>query len=187
LPVAITVYNDFNFDVIQKCVGNNYTLQIVPTANSFNPNTANFLWTNNNNITVGNSNSIFDVTDYLNSNNIIPQFPLIYNATVTLPNGCLKKITTDLFSTYCEIQKGISPNNDGNNDFFDLRFLNVKQLKIYNRYGLNVYTLDNYVNQWIGQNDSGQELPDGTYYYSIAFNTAKPAIVGWIYINRENN
>jgi gliding motility-associated-like protein len=184
-PISITIYNDFNFEIIHKCVGNNYTLQIAPLNNSFDINTANFSWTNSSNFGVGN-NTIFDVTNYLTTNNITPQFPLIYNAIVTLPNGCIKKKTTDLFSTFCEIQKGISPNNDGDNDFFDLRLLNVRQLKIYNRYGMIVYTLDNYFNQWIGQNDAGQELPSGTYYYVIEFNADKPAAVGWIYINREN-
>ncbi|WP_370640717.1 gliding motility-associated C-terminal domain-containing protein, partial [Flavobacterium sp. SM15] len=41
-----------------------------------------------------------------------------------------------------------------------------------------------YTDQWHGQSDSGQELPDGTYYYviDVADGTTK---TGWVYINRE--
>ena len=84
----------------------------------------------------------------------------------------------------CEIQKGISPNNDGLNDNFQLEAFNVSKLEIYNRYGTKVYNKNNYENEWYGQSNGGQELPDGTYYYVITF-TDMDAKTGWIYINRE--
>ena len=90
-----------------------------------------------------------------------------------------------LTSIYCDIQKGISPNGDGLNDFFDLEQKNVKQLSIYNRYGTKVYSRANYTNQWYGQSDNDNELPDGTYYYVIEFNNGQSTKTGWIYINRE--
>ena len=85
----------------------------------------------------------------------------------------------------CGIQKGISVNNDGLNDNFDLTGYNVKQLSIFNRYGLKVYSKSAYTNQWLGQSDSGDELPDGTYYYVIDFNNNQKAKTGWIYINKK--
>ena len=84
----------------------------------------------------------------------------------------------------CEIQKGISPNNDGLNDNFQLEAFNVSKLEIFNRYGTKVYSKNNYENEWYGQSNGGQELPDGTYYYVITF-TDMDAKTGWIYINRE--
>jgi flagellar hook assembly protein FlgD len=48
-----------------------------------------------------------------------------------------------------------------------------------------VYSKNNYTNQWYGQSDNGEELPDGTYYYVIERGSGE-AITGWIYINREN-
>jgi gliding motility-associated-like protein len=84
------------------------------------------------------------------------------------------------------IPKGISPNGDGLNDTFNLTGFNVKQLNIFNRYGSIVYSRTNYQNEWSGQSDKGQELPDGTYYYVIERNDSSEVKTGWIYINREN-
>ena len=84
------------------------------------------------------------------------------------------------------IQKGISANGDGENDYFDLEGQNVSQLQIFNRYGVKVYSRGNYSNQWYGQSDKGEELPDGTYYFVIDY-VAGETKTGWIYINRERN
>jgi gliding motility-associated-like protein len=65
-----------------------------------------------------------------------------------------------------------------------LSALNVTSLEIFNRYGLKAYSKDNYENQWYGQTDDGDELPDGTYYYVIKLTDSDPK-TGWIYINRE--
>lgn len=84
----------------------------------------------------------------------------------------------------CAIPKGISPNNDGLNDNFDLAGYNISKLEIYNRYGSKVYSKSNYEDEWFGQSDNGNELPDGTYYYVINFSDKEPK-TGWVYINRE--
>jgi gliding motility-associated-like protein len=84
----------------------------------------------------------------------------------------------------CSIPKGISPNGDGLNDSWDLSAYNIKKVEIFNRYGTKVYSKSNYENEWFGQSDSGNELPDGTYYFVIDF-TDLETKTGWIYINRE--
>lgn len=84
----------------------------------------------------------------------------------------------------CSIPKGISPNGDGLNDNWDLSAYNIKKVEIFNRYGTKVYSKSNYENDWFGQSDSGNELPDGTYYFVIDF-TDLETKTGWIYINRE--
>lgn len=89
-------------------------------------------------------------------------------------------------SIACLIQKGISANNDGVNDTFDLVGQNVAHLSIFNRYGMKVYEMANYSNEWRGQSDKGDDLPDATYYYVIEFKDAKPTQTGWIYLNRKN-
>jgi gliding motility-associated-like protein len=101
-------------------------------------------------------------------------------------NGCQQTDAIVLNRIYCQIQKGISPNNDGKNENFDLRQMNVQQLSIYNRYGTKVYSKSEYSNEWVGQSDAGNELPDGTYYYVIEFKDNQASKTGWIYINREN-
>ncbi|MFD2908327.1 gliding motility-associated C-terminal domain-containing protein [Flavobacterium ardleyense] len=84
----------------------------------------------------------------------------------------------------CTIPKGVSPNNDGINDTWDLTGFNVSKVEIFNRYGTKVYNKTDYIKEWFGQSNNGNELPDGTYYYMIEFKDS-PAKTGWVYINRE--
>ena len=97
---------------------------------------------------------------------------------------CASPTSLSIVVVGCEIPKGISPNNDGLNDVWDLSAYDIRKVEIFNRYGLKVYTKSNYEDEWYGQSDNGNELPDGTYYYMIEF-ADLPAITGWIYINRE--
>ena len=98
-------------------------------------------------------------------------------------NGCSAQSDFQVTIKNCTIQKGISPNNDGSNDYFDLANYNVSKLEIFNRYGLKVYSKNNYENEWYGQTDKGDDLPDGTYYFVIYF-TEGTNTTGWIYVNR---
>ncbi len=98
--------------------------------------------------------------------------------------GCSAIAPFQLYKGSCEIQKGISPNGDGKNEEFDLSGFMVNELQIFNRYGKKVYERRNYTNQWKGQSDKGEELPDGTYYYVIILGSGESNKTGWIYINR---
>jgi gliding motility-associated-like protein len=98
-------------------------------------------------------------------------------------SGCTAEATENVTSFYCDIPKGISPNGDELNDYFDLSNLIVKKLEIFNRYGVKVYSKTNYKKEWDGKSDGGQELPDATYYYVIEEEGNAP-ITGWVYINR---
>ncbi|TDS52157.1 gliding motility-associated C-terminal domain-containing protein, partial [Myroides indicus] len=83
----------------------------------------------------------------------------------------------------CPIPRGISPNGDGKNDTFDLSLHGVQDIKIYNRWGTEVYSHgDSYTNQWYGQNKDGKQLPDGTYYYVI--HAHGKVRTGWVQINK---
>ncbi|MNK23662.1 hypothetical protein D3C87_419590 [compost metagenome] len=84
----------------------------------------------------------------------------------------------------CFIPRGISPNNDGMNDSFDLSGFDIKFITIFNRYGQEVYSKSNYINEWIGQSNKGDELPSGTYYYMIKNGEGEDK-TGWVYINRQ--
>jgi gliding motility-associated-like protein len=106
---------------------------------------------------------------------------------VNITNGlCSKSLTlsSDAEVVSCEIPKGVSPNGDGLNDTWDLRGYNVKKVEIFNRYGTKVYSKTNYIDEWHGQSDNSNELPDGTYYYVVEFNDS-PVKTGWVYLNRE--
>ena len=98
---------------------------------------------------------------------------------------CSAEATEDVTVLNCKlfVPKGISPNGDTKNDFFDLSNYNVQKLEIFNRYGIKVYSKSNYKQEWTGVTDSGQELPDGTYYYVIELVSGETK-TGWVYINR---
>lgn len=95
------------------------------------------------------------------------------------------------------VYEGISPNNDGINDFLEIENLDCfpeNNFKVFNRYGKQVFETRNYDNQsrfFDGSDQSGNELVTGTYFY--VFNYTNPANgatkteKGWIYVNRESN
>ena len=182
-----TFVPSFDFTITDVCVNNNFTLGVIPTSNSFDINSATFAWelvSTSGNVAVGTNSSTFDVTSYLNSTVVNEQLPITFGVTVT-SGGCQQYHTIVLTRVFCEIQRGISPNGDGLNEFFDLQTLGVQKLSIFNRYGTKVYSRTDYTNQWVGQAESGNELPDGTYYYVIEFKANQSSKTGWIYINRE--
>jgi gliding motility-associated-like protein len=80
----------------------------------------------------------------------------------------------------------ITPNLDGNNDFFVIRGIESfgkPSLKVFNRWGANVFTDDNYANGWDGKDFNGNLLPDDTYFYILKSEKIDP-IKGYIVIKR---
>jgi gliding motility-associated-like protein len=63
--------------------------------------------------------------------------------------------------------------------------MNVAKISIFNRYGKEVYSKNNYTNEWHGQGSNGDTLDTGTYFYSLEIRDGSPK-TGWIYINRQN-
>jgi gliding motility-associated-like protein len=66
-----------------------------------------------------------------------------------------------------------TPNGDGMNDKWIVTNGGcVKEVKVavYNRYGNVVYSNNNYSNDWDG-NYKGRPVADGTYYYSVTYQT----------------
>jgi gliding motility-associated-like protein len=175
----ITITPSPNFTITGGCQGLVYELKVVPGGN-YNPNVASYSWLNPSGVVISGANS-----DTL----IVPtNLAGSYTCIVSVPNGTGTCSDSEVFianDVTCAIPKGISPNNDGKNDSFDLTGFNVKVLNIYNRYGTIVYSKTNYKDEWFGQSDKGNELPDGTYYYIIE-RDGQESRSGWVYINREN-
>jgi gliding motility-associated-like protein len=124
-------------------------------------------------------NAVTEVFDFAGDNAIV--YVRVENTL-----GCAEIYKVEIRSGDCTIPRGISPNNDGLNDSFDLSAFNVKQLSIYNRYGQQVYSQSNYTRDWHGQADNDNELPTGTYYYFLEQGSGEQK-TGWVYINREIN
>jgi gliding motility-associated-like protein len=180
---AITILNDFEIAVNAICNGQDLIVESLPVNNSFNPSTVNYVWKNGLTI-IGTNNSTLNIDTYLSQN---PSLSLPLNISVSIQsNGCTSTKNFTVENDPCKlIPRGISPNNDQVNDTFDLTGMGVDELTIYNRYGTKVYYFNGvYTNQWNGLTNSGTELPDATYFYSIHKNNGT-IVTGWVYINRQ--
>ncbi len=68
----------------------------------------------------------------------------------------------------------ITPNGDGFNDALNLSEImegDNCSLTILNRWGTEVFSSENYQNNWQGTNNGGAELPDGVYYIILDCNS----------------
>jgi len=94
---------------------------------------------------------------------------------------------------YLEFPNVFTPNSDGKNDFFipfpDPLFIKNIRFVVYSRWGNLVYNSNDETVNWNGQNDKGQDLSDGVYYYvavatysSTENQNAEMTINGWIYL-----
>lgn len=106
-----------------------------------------------------------------------------YIATVTQQGGCVATGRVTVDKPFCSIPKGVSPDGNLDNDTFDLSHLDVRHIKIFNRYGLEVYEKYDYVNEWHGQSDKG-DLPTGTYFYVVTLSQGQK-VTGWVYLLRK--
>jgi large repetitive protein len=164
-------------------MGNHYLLHVMPDGDSFDAEAATYAWMDEDGNVVG-TDSFFDATEYALANQVNPaEFPLGFMVVVTTPGGCTGTATYAVYGTYCDIPKGISPNNDGYNDNFDISGMNASKVSIFNRFGQEVYTKANYTDEWYGQSNSG-DVPSGTYYYVIEL--PEGTRTGWVYVNRES-
>ena len=110
-----------------------------------------------------------------------------YSAEITFnATGCTNTITNFVEEVEsCIFPEGISPGvSPGLNDRFDLSSFNVVKLEIFNRNGTLVYSKNNYVDEWEGQTNDGEELPVGTYFYTVIYEGGAKQRSAWVYINR---
>jgi gliding motility-associated-like protein len=104
--------------------------------------------------------------------NATPVTNTTFTVYVTDANGCV--VSDSVVITVVEdynfiISNLMTPNGDGFNDNFyikNIEYYPDNELSIFNRNGQEVFKTDSYKNNWDG-NFSGQELPDGTYYYVL--------------------
>jgi gliding motility-associated-like protein len=80
----------------------------------------------------------------------------------------------------------ITPNLDGNNDYFIIKGIESfgqTSLTVFNRWGAKVYENDKYDNSWEGVDDNENPLPEDTYFYILKPEKRK-IIKGYVVIRR---
>jgi len=155
------------FELIQGCIENAYTIQAVLPLPS---NSYSFLWSGPN-----------AFSSFQNPVDITSEQTGVYSLTVTNQFGCERTNSIEVIRTLCEIPNVLTPNNDSTNETLNLAGFGVNKIEIYNRWGRLVFEKRNYTDEWHGQNQKGERLPDGTYFYII--DLANETKNGWIYIH----
>jgi gliding motility-associated-like protein len=112
-----------------------------------------------------------------------------YIVTVTDANGCTTSDSVTLREPVgIDMPTGFSPNMDGKNDAFVIEGLDAfkdNKLEIYNRWGNLVYDAVNYNNQWRGTSNTGENLPDGTYFVILNVNDGQVILTGFVDLRRQ--
>lgn len=106
-----------------------------------------------------------------------------YSLETTAPNGCHDRAQVLVSTRTClvEIPNVITPNGDAWNQAFVLKGLNASDwsLRLYNRWGQEVYQQEHYDNGWAAQ---GQ--PTGVYYYLLRNPATGQQLKGWVEVVR---
>jgi len=186
---TVTVGPELSLSLAEECVPDAGTLKqaLVATSGS---GAGSFQWSENGNDIEGATSS----TLIINWGTQSSGDPRTFTVTLSEAN-CSTSETLTVTQFNCVIPQGISPNGDGLNDCFDLAFIADRfgafSVDIYNRYGTNVFSQNNYINEFCGVDKDGSDLITGTYYYVIKFaepNTEYGELVtGWVYVNQKVN
>lgn len=128
----------------------------------------------------------------LNQDNILnpiatPSNNTTYKLVVTNAEGCTSatEVTVNLLK-FPVIPTAFTPNGDGVNDTWDIKYLSEytnNTVDIYNRYGEKVFSSAGYGVPWDGKHN-GVDLPQGTYYYIINPKNGRKIISGSVTIIR---
>jgi|GEM_PF-6130088 len=167
---TLELYPDIDIEILAACDKDDFVLSMIDIYGNINRQTVEYSW----NGPDGQESNQSEITITQNG---------IYDLKITTDKGCVVEKSIVIDDTTCFIQKGISPNGDGLNEKFIVNNYIIYSLKIFNRHGKIVYEYEgNYQDQWHGQDNSGNSLPDGTYFYELL--THKGPITGWIHINK---
>jgi len=88
------------------------------------------------------------------------------------------------------IYNTFTPNGDNKNDTWwidGIEAFRDNEVQIFNRWGDEVWSAENYDNQatvWNGSNKNGEKLPDATYFYIVKLKSINKVYSGWVMIHK---
>ncbi|MGE0562299.1 MAG: gliding motility-associated C-terminal domain-containing protein [Flavobacteriales bacterium] len=98
-------------------------------------------------------------------------------SSIDCPQAIQDTISFDItvtppFDTLEFVPNVFTPNGDGMNDVFQISGISNPcndniALKIYNRWGIEIFESSDPIFEWDGKNKSGNEVPSGTYYLIV--------------------
>ncbi len=118
----------------------------------------------------------------------LPNIPEgVYYITVTDNNGCVISDSTTIVtdSWHIEIYNAFSPNGDGKNDVWNIKYISAYptcDVTIFDEWGIKVFESTGYTTAWDGTNKKGNKLPAATYYYIIDLKDGSKPFTGSVAI-----
>ncbi|PZR40728.1 MAG: hypothetical protein DI538_03360 [Azospira oryzae] len=110
-----------------------------------------------------------------------------------LAGACAQKQLSIEVAGDIVIYNAISPGNDGKNDIFLIKYIDIltntqkNHVYLYSRWGDVIFDMADYNNTtkvFRGLNNSGDEIPSGTYFYKIEFANGQKAKTGYLTLKR---
>jgi len=137
------------------------------------------------NNTQGATSYLWDFGDGQSSSDATPTHRYATTGTYTIKltafygNGCQKELTQSITIRDVFITNIITPNDDGLNDHFVPQVSTQPvTLRMYDRWGKQVFENTNYTNTW-----GDPSTPTGVYYYHILTKSGE-SWKGWLQVNR---
>jgi gliding motility-associated-like protein/uncharacterized repeat protein (TIGR01451 family) len=171
-------------DILQN--GYNYVASTITTG-TYNPSTGTWV--------IGTLNSgasaVLTVTVTVVTMGNYVNTAIIYGNEVD-PNMVNNNSSVETFPSDFFIPEGFSPNGDGINDVFFIRGIDNypnNVFTVFNRWGDKIFTASPYQNNWDGKTTmgvrvGGDELPVGTYFYTLDLGDGSKVFKGTIYLNK---
>jgi gliding motility-associated-like protein len=107
--------------------------------------------------------------------------------------SCTERTLTVHVVAQIEVFNAVSPYPDGLNDFLNLKYIDKiddtkkNKVTIVDRWGNEVFSVSDYNNSdrvFKGNDNTGKELPSGTYYYRIDFESGRQTLSGFLSLKR---
>ncbi|MGB5238724.1 MAG: gliding motility-associated C-terminal domain-containing protein [Flavobacteriaceae bacterium] len=200
-PVLVidAVDDDFSDNTVDGQIGG-----IVPISNVLDNDTLDSIFVNPSDVTISSDPSGPLTVNPDGTVSVAPDTPTgTYTISYTIcenanPENCDTAIVTVRVVGPIEVNQMVTPNGDGRNDFLFIRNVDrtlTNTLRIYNRWGVAVYTGSDYNNQnnvfdgrsrgrsTLSVNDY---LPSGVYYYIFDYQTTQEKVTdsGYIFISK---
>lgn len=114
-----------------------------------------------------------------------PEATRSYVVTAFNEEGCESSDTVRVFVIdKFPVPNAFTPNNDGHNDAWEIPYIDKYpncRLKVFNRWGNQVFYSEGYSSPWDGTHD-GKPLQPGTYYYILELGNEKDPVKGSVLI-----
>ncbi|MFN8415638.1 MAG: gliding motility-associated C-terminal domain-containing protein [Cytophagaceae bacterium] len=95
--------------------------------------------------------------------------------------GCTNRINYQPdCSVFIEVPNLITPNNDGKNDIFEVKYLplDIFELEVYNSWGSRIHYQSVFNNDW----ETSGKLPSGVYYVILTQKYTHYTYKGWLHV-----